>query len=119
MHECPESSEVWAGIARTWEATTSELLDTSSPILTVLGLRPRPGSAGGAERRGSQRHAGYGAERGEAGSWEAGPRSAAELKQAATLFDPGLRRCARTLSALPSGVANHALSEAAQTGVPR
>ena len=27
---------------RTWEATTSQPLDISSPILTVLGLRPRP-----------------------------------------------------------------------------
>ena len=42
VHECPESAEVWATIARTWEATASEPLDTSSPILTVLGLRPRP-----------------------------------------------------------------------------
>ena len=42
VHECPESTEVWAAIARTWEATTSEPLDTSSPVLTVLGLRPRP-----------------------------------------------------------------------------
>ena len=42
VHECPESAEVWAAIARTWEATTSDPLDTSSPILTVLGLRPRP-----------------------------------------------------------------------------
>ena len=42
VHECPESTEVWAAIARTWEATTSEPLDISSPVLTVLGLRPRP-----------------------------------------------------------------------------
>ena len=42
VHECPESTEVWAAIARTWEATTSEPLDVSSPVLTVLGLRPRP-----------------------------------------------------------------------------
>ena len=42
VHECPESAEVWAAIARTWETTTSEPLDISSPILTVLGLRPKP-----------------------------------------------------------------------------
>ena len=42
VHECPDSAEVWAAIARTWEATTSEPLDISSPILTVLGLRPKP-----------------------------------------------------------------------------
>ena len=42
MHECPEAAEVWAEIARTWEATTSEPLDVSSPVLTVLGLRPKP-----------------------------------------------------------------------------
>ena len=43
VHECPEAAEVWAGVARAWEATTSEPLDVSNPILTVLGLRPKPG----------------------------------------------------------------------------
>ena len=37
VHECPESTEVWAAIARTWEATTSEPLDISS------GYKPGPG----------------------------------------------------------------------------
>ena len=51
VHECPESREVWSALARAWEATTGEPLDTSNPTLTVLGLRPRPDSSAPAQAR--------------------------------------------------------------------
>ena len=41
-HDCPTARAVWAAVADTWEAATTEPLDITDPTLTVLGLRPQP-----------------------------------------------------------------------------
>ena len=41
-HDCPTARAVWAAVADTWEAATTEPLDVTNPTLTVLGLRPQP-----------------------------------------------------------------------------
>ena len=41
-HDCPTACAVWAAVADTWEAATTEPLDVTNPTLTVLGLRPQP-----------------------------------------------------------------------------
>ena len=41
-HECPTARTVWTAVVRAWEAATTEALDATDPILTVLGLRPEP-----------------------------------------------------------------------------
>ena len=53
--ECPEARAVWAGIAKAWEAATGEPLDTTTPRLTVMGLRPEPGPS--ATKQARDRHA--------------------------------------------------------------
>ena len=52
-HDCPTARAVWAAVADTWEAATTEPLDITDPTLTVLGLRPQPpvGALGGARAR--------------------------------------------------------------------
>ena len=41
-HECPTARAVWTAVGKAWEAATTESLDATDPILTVLGLRPEP-----------------------------------------------------------------------------
>ena len=41
-HECPTACAVWTAVVKAWEAATTESLDATDPILTVLGLRPEP-----------------------------------------------------------------------------
>ena len=41
-HECPKARTVWTAVVRAWEAATTEALDATDPILTILGLRPEP-----------------------------------------------------------------------------
>ena len=44
-HECLEAKAVWAKVASDWLEATGNVLDVSSPLLTVTGLRlPAPGS---------------------------------------------------------------------------
>ena len=52
---CPEARAVWAGIVKAWEAATGEPLDTATPRLTVMGLRPEPGPSPSKQAR--DRHA--------------------------------------------------------------
>ena len=42
-HECPVvADEVWKPLARTWRETTGETVNTTSPLLTIAGLRLEP-----------------------------------------------------------------------------
>ena len=46
-HACPElAAPVWAEVVRFWRLATGARLDVSDPLLTVMGLRPKPTGAG-------------------------------------------------------------------------
>ena len=36
VHECPTARAVWTAVVHAWEAATTESLDATDPILTVL-----------------------------------------------------------------------------------
>ena len=59
-HDCPTARAVWAAVADTWEAATTEPLDITDPTLTVLAsghsrqsapsAGPGPGITPGSQR---------------------------------------------------------------------